>query len=88
MSDTFDLIMAVYPSIDTAQDDFDDLVALVESKTVASDGVILVEHAEDGEVNVFFQLFHIWNIVFAFVVFQILSQRASFFHDSFLFIDC
>ena len=30
MSDTFDLIMAVYPSIDTAQDDFDALVDLIE----------------------------------------------------------
>ena len=48
MSDTYDLIMAVYPSIDTARGDFDDLVALVEDKSVRSQGLILVEHPEYG----------------------------------------
>ena len=52
MSDNYDLIMAVFPSIDAAQKDFDALAALVEDGTVRSEGVILVEHPEDGDVNV------------------------------------
>jgi arylsulfatase A-like enzyme/uncharacterized membrane protein len=52
MSDAFDLIMAAYPSTDPAHKDFDALVALIEDKTVKSDGVILVEHADDGQVRV------------------------------------
>ena len=52
MSDSFDVIMAAYPSIEPARQDFDALVQLVKDKTVTSEGVILVEHAADGQVSV------------------------------------
>jgi uncharacterized membrane protein len=52
VSDTYNLIMAVYPSIENAQKDFDALTALVADKTVKSEGVILVEHALDDDVRV------------------------------------
>jgi arylsulfatase A-like enzyme/uncharacterized membrane protein len=52
MGDSFDVIMAAYPAADPAQHDFDALVALVQGKTVKSEGVILVEHAADGRVRV------------------------------------
>ena len=52
MSDAFDVIMAAYPSTDTAQRDFDALVQLVKDKTVRSEGVILVEHDDGGQVRV------------------------------------
>src|SRR5215470_15252372 len=52
MGDSFDVIMAAYPAADPAQHDFDALVALVQGKTVTSEGVILVEHAADGRVRV------------------------------------
>jgi arylsulfatase A-like enzyme/uncharacterized membrane protein len=52
VSDRYNLIMAVYPSIENAQKDFDTLTALVEDKTVKSEGVILVEHAADDDVRV------------------------------------
>jgi hypothetical protein len=52
MGDSFDVIMAAYPAADPAQRDFDALVALVQGKTVKSEGVILVEHAADGRVPV------------------------------------
>jgi uncharacterized membrane protein len=52
MSDTFELIMAAYPSVDLAEKDFNALSALVTTKAVKSDGIILVEHAADGQVKV------------------------------------
>ena len=52
MGDTYDVIMAAYPAVEAAQKDFDALVALVESKKVRTEGVILVERAADGEVHV------------------------------------
>ncbi|HEY1320717.1 MAG TPA: sulfatase-like hydrolase/transferase, partial [Streptosporangiaceae bacterium] len=52
MGDSFDVIMAAYAAADPAQHDFDALVALVQGKTVKSEGVILVEHAADGRVRV------------------------------------
>src|SRR5215470_12832030 len=52
MGDSFDVIMAAYPAADPAQHDFDALVELVQGKTVKSEGVILVEHAADGQVRV------------------------------------
>ena len=52
MADTFDVIMAAYPSVGPARQDFDGLVRLVKDKTVRTEGVILVEHDEDGEVRV------------------------------------
>jgi arylsulfatase A-like enzyme/uncharacterized membrane protein len=52
MSGTFDLIMAVYPSVEPAQRDFDTLVRLVKDKTVRCEGVILVEQDDSGQVHV------------------------------------
>ena len=52
MGDTFDVIMAPYPSVDAAQRNFDALVQLVKDRTVASEGVILVDHGADGQVRV------------------------------------
>src|ERR1700747_3255598 len=52
MADTFDVIMAAFPSVGLAQQDFDGLVQLVKDKKVRTEGVILVEHDEDGEVRV------------------------------------
>ena len=52
MADTFDVIMAAYPSVGLAQQDFDGLVQLVKDKRVRTEGMILVEHDEDGEVRV------------------------------------
>src|SRR5262249_57848688 len=52
MGDSFDVIMAGYAAADPAQRDFDALVELVQGKTVKSEGVIVVEHAADGQVRV------------------------------------
>ncbi|MCJ7795186.1 MAG: hypothetical protein MUQ56_00190, partial [Thermoleophilia bacterium] len=52
MGDTFDVIMAAYPTLEAAEKDFDGLVALVKEKKVRTEGVILVEHDMDGEVHV------------------------------------
>ena len=52
MGETFDVIMAAYPSAGQAGQDFDALVRLVKDKTIASEGVILVEHDADGQVRV------------------------------------
>jgi arylsulfatase A-like enzyme/uncharacterized membrane protein len=52
MTDAFDAVMAVYPSITPAQQDFDGLVRLVKDKKVKTEGVILVQHDPDGQVNV------------------------------------
>jgi arylsulfatase len=52
VSDTFDVIMAGYQSVEAAQKDFDGLVQLVKDKKVHTEGVILVEHDADGQVKV------------------------------------
>ncbi len=52
MGDSFDVIMAAYPSAGLADRGFDALVRLVKDKTVRSEGVILVEHDADGQVRV------------------------------------
>jgi uncharacterized membrane protein len=52
MADTFDVIMAAYQATGAAERDFDALVQLVKVKTVASEGVILVERDAGGEVHV------------------------------------
>jgi hypothetical protein len=52
VSDTFDVVMAAYQETGTAERDFDLLVQLVKDKAVRSEGVILVEHAADGNVRV------------------------------------
>ena len=52
MADTFDVLMAAYPSIGQARGDFNSVVQLVKDGRVRAEGVILVEHDEDGEVRV------------------------------------
>ncbi len=53
MSDeTLDVLIAVYLIPDLAKEDFDALVKLIEDKTVASDGVVLVHKDADGVVDV------------------------------------
>jgi uncharacterized membrane protein len=52
VSDTYDVIMAGYPSVEPAQKDFDGLVQLVKGKKVKSEGVILVEKDKGGQVTV------------------------------------
>jgi uncharacterized membrane protein len=52
MSETFELLMAAYPSADAASKDFDALSAAVADKSVTTDGIILIEHADDGNVKV------------------------------------
>ena len=52
MGDSFDVIMAAYPSTAAAERDFETLVRLVKDKTVRSEGVILVEHDAGGQVRV------------------------------------
>ena len=47
-----DVLVAGYPDIDTATEDFESLVALVKAKAMSVDGVLLVTHAEDGSVSV------------------------------------
>ena len=54
MSDkTYDVVIAGYADIDTAKKDFDALTKLVEDmKIKTTEGVILVEHDNDGAVHV------------------------------------
>ena len=54
MSDkTYDVVIAGYVDIDTAKKDFDALTKLVEDmKIKTTEGVILVEHDNDGAVHV------------------------------------
>jgi len=52
MGDTYDVIMAAYPALEAAENDFDGLVALVKHKRVRTEGVILVEHDADDKVTV------------------------------------
>ncbi|HEU4354577.1 MAG TPA: arylsulfatase, partial [Actinomycetota bacterium] len=52
MSDTLDLILAAYQTIEAAEHDFDELVKLVKAKQVRTEGVILVQREEEGEVRV------------------------------------
>ena len=49
---TTDVLVAGYQEIEEATKDFESLVALVDDKKVAIEGVILVTHAEDGSVSV------------------------------------
>jgi arylsulfatase len=52
VTDTYDIILAGYPSTEAAQEDFDGLVQLVKDKKVRTEGVILVEKDQDGKVTV------------------------------------
>lgn len=51
-SDTLMLLVAGFPDPELAQKQFDDLVSRVESKEIASRGMILVSKDADGEVSV------------------------------------
>ena len=46
--DSFDVIMAAYPTTGQAERDVDTPVRLVKDETVRSEGVILAEHGADG----------------------------------------
>jgi uncharacterized membrane protein len=48
----FDVVAADYPSIDTAQQDFDALVRCIEDGTLRCEGVVLVQHDEEGHVRI------------------------------------
>ncbi len=52
MSESFDVIMAVYPAADLAEHDFGTLVRRVKDKQVRSEGVILVRRDAGGQVTV------------------------------------
>jgi arylsulfatase len=52
VSDTYDLILAAYSEAEAAERDFDEVIRLVKTKKVRSEGVILVRRDEDGEVHV------------------------------------
>ncbi len=52
MAKTTDVLVAGYQDIDTATEDFERLVGLVDDKKVTIEGVILVTHAKDGTVSV------------------------------------
>jgi arylsulfatase len=52
VGDASDLILAGYQSTEAARKDFDELVKLVAEKRVRTEGVILVQRDEDGEVRV------------------------------------
>ena len=47
-----DVLVAAYPDVDAARQDFDALAALVRSKGIKVEGIILVTHDEDGNVTV------------------------------------
>ena len=52
MSDTYDTILAAYPSAAPAHKDFDPLCGLIKTRAVQSEGVILVQKDPDGKVQV------------------------------------
>ena len=47
-----DVLVAAYPDIEAATEEFDALAALVEGKKVEMEAAILITHAKDGTVNV------------------------------------
>ena len=52
MSNDNIIIIAVYPSVDLATNNFDQLVGLVKDKKVKTDGMILVKKDEEGNLSV------------------------------------
>ena len=52
MSDAFEVLIVAYPARETAGAEFDQLVELIRTKEVRSEGAILVERDESGEVQV------------------------------------
>ena len=47
-----DVLVGAYQDLEAAKRDFDAVTALVKARKVKVEGVILVEHHEDGEVSV------------------------------------
>ncbi len=52
MAEDYEVILAGYPAAAAAKHDFDQLVGLVKEKKVKTEGLILVERDESGEVRV------------------------------------
>ncbi len=52
MKEILDVIMAGYPAAATATTDFDQLVGLVKDRKIKTEGLILVERDESGEVRI------------------------------------
>jgi arylsulfatase len=52
MAEAYEVILAGYPVAEAAKHDFDQLVGLVKEKKVKTEGLILVERDESGEVRV------------------------------------
>ena len=52
MSEGMHIILAAYPSATDAASDFDRLVEMIGSKSIRSDGAILVQRDDDGRVTV------------------------------------
>ena len=52
MSDELEILIVAYPARETAAAEFDELVELIRTKQVRSEGAILVERDEAGEVQV------------------------------------
>ncbi len=50
--DAHEVVVAVYPARTSAKEDFDELVRRIQAKDVRSDGAILIEKDESGEVLV------------------------------------
>jgi arylsulfatase len=50
--DTHDVVVGAYQDLDVAKRDFDAVTALVQARQVKVEGVILVEHHDDGEVSI------------------------------------
>ena len=46
------VILAAYPDIDAAKNNFDQLVQLVKDKKVETDGMILVQKDQEGKLSV------------------------------------
>lgn len=51
-NDSNDVLVAAYQEMAAAKKDFDAVTALVKAKQVRVEGVILVEHGEDGQVSI------------------------------------
>jgi uncharacterized membrane protein len=47
-----DVLVAAYPDVDAARQDFDALAELVRAKSIKVEGIILVTHDADGNVTV------------------------------------
>ncbi len=52
MADNYDVVVADYPSLATAERDFEALLHQIAHHSVGSEGAILVEHDDDGRLRV------------------------------------